>query len=81
MTDRPNVMIIMTDQQRAGFTAGTGFGLDTMPFCDELAATGTTFTGAYTPMPACVPARTSLLSGRIRRPTGCGRTPPTAFAL
>jgi arylsulfatase A-like enzyme len=64
MTDRPNVMIIMTDQQRAGFTAGTGFGLDTMPFCDELAATGITFTGAYTSMPACVPARTSLLTGR-----------------
>ncbi len=62
--NRPNVMIIMTDQQRAGFTAGTGFGLDTMPFCDELAATGTTFTGAYTSMPACVPARISLLSGR-----------------
>ncbi|GAB3758549.1 sulfatase family protein [Microlunatus parietis] len=65
IAERPNVMIIMTDQQRAGFTAGTGFGLDTMPFCDGLAASGTTFTGAYTPMPACVPARTSLLSGRF----------------
>lgn len=64
MPATPNVMIIMADQQRADFTAGTGFGLDTMPFCDELAASGTSFRGAYTPMPACVPARTSLLSGR-----------------
>src|SRR5690606_36595149 len=60
----PKVMSIMADQQRAGFTAGTGFGLETMPFCDELAASGTSFRGTYTPKPACVPARTSLLSGR-----------------
>ena len=55
----------MTDQHRAGFTAGTGFGLDTMPCLDRLAAGGTTFTRAYTSYPACVPARVSLLTGRF----------------
>jgi arylsulfatase A-like enzyme len=59
-----NVVLLMTDQQRQGFTAGDGFGLDTMPFCDELAARGARVRNAYTPMPACVPARTSLLTGR-----------------
>jgi arylsulfatase A-like enzyme len=59
-----NVVLLMTDQHRQGFTAGEGFALDTMPFCDELAARGTRFRNGYTPTPACVPARTSLLTGR-----------------
>lgn len=65
VADRPHVVIVMTDQQRQGFTAGEGFGLDTMPFCDELAASGHRFLRGYTPQPACVPARTSLVSGRF----------------
>ncbi|NIK58481.1 hypothetical protein [Kribbella shirazensis] len=44
-----NVVLLMTDQHRQGFTAGEGFALDTMPFRN-----------GYTPTPACVPARTSL---------------------
>jgi arylsulfatase A-like enzyme len=61
----PNILLIMTDQQRADFTAAGGIGLDTMPFVDSLAARGTAFSGAYTSYPACVPARTSLLTGRF----------------
>lgn len=61
----PNIVLIMTDQHRAGFTAGEGFGLDTMPFLDSLAEQGTRFTRAYTTLPACVPARCSLLTGRF----------------
>lgn len=61
----PNIVLIMTDQQRADFTAGSGFGLDTMPFVDSLAASGTRFHRAYTTLPACVPARCSLLTGRF----------------
>nr|WP_276617583.1 sulfatase-like hydrolase/transferase [Streptomyces coryli] len=56
--------MVMTDQHRAGFTKGEGFGLDTMPFLDSLAAAGTRLRRAYTTAPACVPARTSLLTGR-----------------
>lgn len=33
----PNIVFVMTDQFRADFTAGEGFGLDTMPFLDSLA--------------------------------------------
>ncbi|NED99561.1 sulfatase-like hydrolase/transferase [Phytoactinopolyspora halotolerans] len=54
----------MTDQHRAGLTAADGFTLDTMPFTDSLFASGTRFQRAYTTAPACVPARTSLLTGR-----------------
>ncbi len=69
MTDtsqaRPNILLVMTDQHRAGFTAAEGFGLDTMPFLDSVAATGVRIRNAYTTAPACVPARTSLLTGRF----------------
>lgn len=61
---QPNILLVMTDQHRAGLTAGEGFGLDTMPFLDSFAARGTRIRRAYTTAPACVPARTSLLTGR-----------------
>ncbi|PSL06851.1 arylsulfatase A-like enzyme [Haloactinopolyspora alba] len=65
MSAPPNVVLVMTDQHRAGFTAGEGFELDTMPYVDGLARSGTRFRRAYTTAPACVPARTSLLTGRF----------------
>lgn len=61
---RPNIVLLMTDQQRAGLTAGEG-GPDTMPRLDQLLADGVRFERAYTSSPACVPARTSLLTGRF----------------
>ena len=61
---QPNVVIIMTDQQRADLARREGCPLDTMPFCDSLAARGTWFNRAYTTMPACAPARVSMLTGR-----------------
>lgn len=63
-TSRPNIVFLMTDQQRAGFTRGEG-GPDTMPTLDRLFARGSRFSHAYTSAPVCVPARTSLLTGRF----------------
>jgi len=60
----PNIVIIMTDQQRADLSAREGFALDTTPFLDDLARQGTWFNRAYTSMPACAPARVSMLTGR-----------------
>lgn len=62
---KPNVVVIMTDQHRADFSKLSGFGLDTTPFLDSMAESGTYFPRAYTSAPACVPARTSLLTGRF----------------
>lgn len=62
---KPNVIVIMTDQQRADVCGREGFPLDTTPFLDSLAAKGTWFDKAYTSMPICVPARTSFLTGRF----------------
>lgn len=59
-----NIVIIMTDQQRADFCRREGYPLDVCPFQDELARTGGWFNSAYTSSPMCVPARVSLLTGR-----------------
>ncbi len=61
---KPNIVIIMTDQHRADVCKREGFALDTTPFLDRLARQGTWFNRAYTSMPACVPARVSMLTGR-----------------
>jgi arylsulfatase A-like enzyme len=63
-TTRPNIVLMMTDQQRADLCAREGYPLDTTPNLDRLAQQGTWFDHAYTVAPACVPARVSLLTGR-----------------
>ncbi len=64
MANQPNVIIIMTDQQRADLSKREGFPLDTTPFLDELARQGIWFNRAYCTMPACGPSRVSMLTGR-----------------
>jgi arylsulfatase A-like enzyme len=65
----PNIVVIMTDQQRADFTRAGGFALDTTPFIDTLGRSGARFRNAYTPMPVCAPARCSLFTGRYPKAT------------
>ena len=66
---QPNIVLIMTDQQRADYSRAEGFSLDTTPFADALGARGARFSRAYTPMPTCAPARCSLLTGRYPKAT------------
>lgn len=65
----PNIIIIMTDQQRADLLAREGYPLDIMPFVDSMAKQGAWFNRAYTTCPASVPARTSFLTGRFPKAT------------
>lgn len=60
----PNVVIIMTDQQRADLCSREGFPLCITPFVDSLSAENIWFDKAYTTMPASSPARCSMLTGR-----------------
>jgi arylsulfatase A-like enzyme len=69
MPDKPNIVLIMTDQQRADFFRSEGFALDTMPFVEALGRQGARFQRAYTPMPTCAPARCSTLTGRFPKAT------------
>jgi len=61
----PNIVLILTDQFRADASKREGFALNTTPFLDSLAETGTWFNRAYCASPACVPSRTSLMTGRF----------------
>lgn len=59
----PNVVLVCTDQWRADSLSLLGKPVLKTPFLDQLAASGTVATRAYSPAPTCVPARMSLLSG------------------
>lgn len=61
--EKRNIVVIMTDQHRADIRALEGYPLDPTPFLDEMATQGVWFNRAYTTMPICGPARTSLLTG------------------
>jgi arylsulfatase A-like enzyme len=60
---RPNLVLIMTDQQRGDCLGLTGSKPVLTPNLDALAAGGTMFDRAYSTCPACIPARRSLMSG------------------
>lgn len=64
MEQKPNIIIVMADQQRADLRRACGYSLDTMPFLDEWACGGMDFARGYTPNPTCMPARVSMFTGR-----------------
>ncbi len=66
----PNVLWLMTDEQRPDSMGAYRSPWAKTPHLDELATEGTTFEEAYTPSPVCVPARTSLLTGQYGSTTG-----------
>ena len=43
MEKKPNIIIVMTDQQRADLRKACGYELDTMPFLDAWAKGGVDF--------------------------------------
>ena len=61
---KPNIVLIITDQQRADLCGREGFPLPVTPYADSLASQSVWFNKAYTAAPASAPARCSLLSGR-----------------
>jgi arylsulfatase A-like enzyme len=61
----PNIVLIIADQMRADACKREGFTLDTTPFLDSLAKDGTWFDRSYCAAPACVPSRTSMMTGRF----------------
>jgi arylsulfatase A-like enzyme len=60
---RPNILIIMTDQQSAAMLSCTGNPWLKTPAMDQLAAQGVRFEKAYVTNPVCLPSRFSIQSG------------------
>ncbi len=72
-TDRPNVVVFFTDQQRWDSTGVHGNPLDLTPNFDRMAQRGTHLYNAYTCQPVCGPARASLQTGMYATATSCWR--------
>jgi len=67
--ENPNILVIMTDQQAWDAVGYSGNKAIITPNLDRLASQGVNFSHAVTPCPVCVPARTSVLTGRLTETT------------
>ena len=63
-TRRPNILLLMSDQQRADCYGFAGRRIRT-PHLDQLAADGTRFDACITPNLVCQPSRGSILTGML----------------
>ena len=67
---KPNIIIIMTDQQTADAMSNAGNKDLHTPAMDKLAANGTRFTRAYCAQPLCTPSRSAIFSGKMPHESG-----------
>lgn len=65
-----NQLILMSDEHTRKVLGCYGNSIVKTPNLDRLAARGTRFTDAYTPVPICVPARAAFATGRYGHRTG-----------
>ena len=63
MHEQPNIILIITDQQRWDTIGALGAPWMKTPHLDRMAKEGTAFTSCFTTSPLCVSARASLFSG------------------
>ena len=70
MSDRPNILLITSDQHRADALGCAGHPLVRTPHLDALARAGIRFDNAYADCPVCIPARTTLITGRRAHENG-----------
>lgn len=72
-TNRPNVIVFFTDQQRWDTTGAHGNPLELTPNFDRMAQEGTHLLNSFTVQPVCGPARSCLQTGLYATQTGCYR--------
>jgi len=65
MADRPNIVLVFSDQHRADVMGCAGNPAAQTPNLDALAAEGVRFSRCNTNSPLCMPARVSLMSGQL----------------
>ncbi|MBT3341432.1 MAG: sulfatase-like hydrolase/transferase [Gemmatimonadetes bacterium] len=64
MTARPNILLFITEQQRADCLGIEDHPVLMTPNMDAIAGAGARFTHAYSDCPTCIPARRSILTGQ-----------------
>lgn len=67
MSDRLNVLVVMSDEQSWDTLGCNGNPAARTPHADALAENGTSFDGLFTPFPLCCPSRTSLITSQQPR--------------
>ncbi|MFO1448385.1 MAG: sulfatase-like hydrolase/transferase [Opitutaceae bacterium] len=70
-SQRPNLIVILTDDLGYGDPGCYGGKLVPTPAIDSLAAGGIRFTNAYATAPVCGPSRCGLLTGAYNQRFGC----------
>jgi len=63
-TDRPNILLITSDQQHYSTLGAVNDRIRT-PALDRLCSEGVRFDRAYCPNPTCTPTRASIITGRM----------------
>ena len=69
-TNKPNILVIMSDEHNAGVLGCNGNDIVKTPNLDGLARRGVTFQGCYCNSPLCVPSRLSFTSGKYASRVG-----------
>ncbi len=72
-SDRPHIILIITDQQRYDTIAALGFPHVDTPHLDRMVQEGTVFTNCFVSAPSCAPSRASLFTGQYPHTTGIHR--------
>ncbi len=70
MTQLPNIILIMTDQQRFDTLAAWGYDHMVTPNMDRLVANGLSFRQAYCPGATCIASRAAIFTGMYAHNTG-----------
>ena len=70
---QPNIILIITDQQRYDTINALGFPYMDTPNLDRLATEGVSFDNCHITAPSCAPARASLFTGYYPHVTGIMR--------
>ncbi len=71
--DKPNIILIITDQQRYDTINALGFPYMDTPNLDRLVHEGVSFDNCHITAPSCAPARASLFTGYYPHVTGIMR--------
>lgn len=70
MNEQPNIILIITDQQRYDTINALGFPYVDTPNLDKLVNEGVSFSNCHVTAPSCAPSRASLFSGYYPHVTG-----------
>jgi len=78
---RPNIVLVTTDQQRFDAAGSAAPSFLRTPHIDLLESEGVTFSSAYSDCPICVPARTTIMTGRSALQHGLFRNGKTSQVM